>query len=1082
MNVFIQNIKNLVSKYLALNLLLFYVFLFNTSWAQPANNECTGAVTLTVNAACANTAGTTTGSTGNAGNPAPCVGTADDDVWYKFTANSPDQKITVSCNSGFDPVVQIFSGSCGTLISQFCQDDGGDGVSEILDLTGFGVGSTYFVRVFHYYTGVGTGNFNICVTGTTPALNDEPCTAIDLPEVTSACVYSIYSLASATNTATPGSPGCGWAGKDIWFKALIPPNGKIDISTYTVSGGISDPTMAIYSGSVCSSLTLISCDDNSGPGNMPYLNLSGRTPGEIIWIRVSFSTSIGDGRFKLCVSSPVNDECGSSLFVCDINGFSGSTLYTYTIDMETLEEESGGIFGQSGDGVLTSIENNSWLAFTASATTASLNVTIADCWNGQGIQMEIMSGTCGNVASFVSNSNYLQTTTSQTITATGLTVGNTYYLMIDGYAGDVCNYTITGTSGVKSLTVTPATANVCNGSSITLTANPVGFGNATYSWYSDPPGFSGSSATVTANPVEYTKYYVVVTGSCNEVQEANSTINVPNPNKEFTWTGGGVTTSDNWQDVNNWGSFAGCLPDCNNSVTIPSSPSANATNFPKLNSAGACKHLVIQSDPAPSDANYSLSIFNSGNLSVCGNISLYGTMPINSHYTSNASSRITFSGSTPQFFYASALSSNNLPSITLNNSNGLTILDGKDASGTYKDLSINPSGNLVLSSGIINTSGARNLVVNNPNTNAITSYSTNSYINGRLTRAVNATGSYDFPVGNSTGYELANININSVSGGLTSINAFFEPAFDETDLIQTPNVLEPDDINKEYEGFLNNGGSGVGSGTLIPNVWTITPNSGSANYSISLYGRNYSNASGFVHTVGKRNTPTTCLPSWSASGSYSTNSNVGNVVSASRTNVTGFSQFVILRGLNVLPISLIDFEAKCKGEQTTLFWSTAQETNNSHFVIERACNEEMVFEDIAEVNGAGNSNTIQTYSISVPTSSDKCYYRLRQVDYDGKGESFPIIDVNCNESKPFSNIIVYPNPFNDQILIACNDCITDNVHIKIFSALGTLIFEKSYTNVNVLNEKIELKGLSKGVYFVELNDGVNKEVKQLVKN
>src|SRR5690554_4107868 len=90
------------------------------------------------------------------------------------------------------------------------------------------------------------------------------------------------------------------------------------------------------------------------------------------------------------------------------------------------------------------IDNNSWIKFTASASTATLNVSIYDCFVGNypsgGIQMQIFSA--NNCDNFVPVSNFEENSTGFMITANGLTVGDDYYLMVDGYANDICNYKI----------------------------------------------------------------------------------------------------------------------------------------------------------------------------------------------------------------------------------------------------------------------------------------------------------------------------------------------------------------------------------------------------------------------------------------------------------------------------------------------------------------------------------------------------------------------------------------------------------------------------------------------------------------
>ena len=131
-----------------------------------ANDECAGAVAITSGTTCTSVSGTTVGATQSIG-PETCsgaVGASDDDVWYRFTAVSTLQTITVTGGSTFDAVLDIRSGSCpGVTVG--CADATGSGGVETVRLTGLTVGATYYARVYSYGSLVSdAGTFDICVT------------------------------------------------------------------------------------------------------------------------------------------------------------------------------------------------------------------------------------------------------------------------------------------------------------------------------------------------------------------------------------------------------------------------------------------------------------------------------------------------------------------------------------------------------------------------------------------------------------------------------------------------------------------------------------------------------------------------------------------------------------------------------------------------------------------------------------------------------------------------------------------------------------------------------------------------------
>jgi gliding motility-associated-like protein len=198
---------------------------------------------------------------------------------------------------------------------------------------------------------------------------------------------------------------------------------------------------------------------------------------------------------------PANNFCQNATPICNLNGYCGNTSASYS-SYSWPELEAA--FCNS------SIENNSFLKFVANAATAVFNVNVTNSTTGKGIQMLVYAGGCGSgpVTAYGCDNKMLPGI--NTFIATGLIAGNTYYLMIDGFSGDVCNYSITVTSGVNVLNVTPPSPKICaGGSGVILTASG---GNGIYTW-SPATGLSATTgAVVTANPVA-TQTYTVTSGS-----------------------------------------------------------------------------------------------------------------------------------------------------------------------------------------------------------------------------------------------------------------------------------------------------------------------------------------------------------------------------------------------------------------------------------------------------------------------------------------------------------------------------------------------------------------------------------------
>jgi len=129
----------------------------------PVNDECDAATVITANAddSCTEFAsGTVFGATPS-GQDNGCFGTADDDVWYQFTAVGEDHAITLFNVEGdtTDLYHSLYEGDdCGNLTELYCSDPN-DSVAN-----GLTVGNTYYVRVFTWTSSpLQDVSFDICV-------------------------------------------------------------------------------------------------------------------------------------------------------------------------------------------------------------------------------------------------------------------------------------------------------------------------------------------------------------------------------------------------------------------------------------------------------------------------------------------------------------------------------------------------------------------------------------------------------------------------------------------------------------------------------------------------------------------------------------------------------------------------------------------------------------------------------------------------------------------------------------------------------------------------------------------------------
>jgi len=124
-------------------------------------------------------------------------------------------------------------------------------------------------------------------------------------------------------------------------------------------------------------------------------------------------------------------------------------------------------------------------------------------------------------------------------------------------------------------------------------------------------------------------------------------------------------------------------------------------------------------------------------------------------------------------------------------------------------------------------------------------------------------------------------------------------------------------------------------------------------------------------------------------------------------------------GEGPLPVELTSFSVSFNKDKVLLNWTTATEVNNYGFEIETSTNPAITWEVIGFVNGHGNSNSPNDYSFvySNPLSSD-IYFRLKQIDKDGKFSYSSVIELKNNLVKEFILEQNYPNPFNPETIMS----------------------------------------------------------------
>ena len=169
----------------------------------------------------------------------------------------------------------------------------------------------------------------------------------------------------------------------------------------------------------------------------------------------------------------------------------------------------------------------------------------------------------------------------------------------------------------------------------------------------------------------------------------------------------------------------------------------------------------------------------------------------------------------------------------------------------------------------------------------------------------------------------------------------------------------------------------------------------------------------------------------------------------------------------VLPVQFHSFNADLKGRSTALSFSTATETDNDYFTIERSA-DGRAFDAIGKIQGAGNSAVKQSYSFTDENPLPGVnYYRIKQTDYNG---SYTYTGVKSVRHR-ISNSIVTPGK-TDGILFVTSDL--NSYDVVVYNTAGQEVQRnKSLSG----DQNFSIENLQPGIYFVRILDQTFKVLK-----
>jgi len=218
----------------------------------------------------------------------------------------------------------------------------------------------------------------------------------------------------------------------------------------------------------------------------------------------------------------------------------------------------------------------------------------------------------------------------------------------------------------------------------------------------------------------------------------------------------------------------------------------------------------------------------------------------------------------------------------------------------------------------------------------------------------------------------------------------------------------------------------------------------------------------------------------SASGTNNTWSNQGGTVNSTDnyvelTGIGSFSYWTLADVNAPIPVELTSFTATANEDGVLLNWTTATETNNSGWNIERKQiieGQQQSWQKIGFVDGSGTTTSTKNYSFADNNlASGKYQYRLQQVDYDGTVNYSDAIEVDVTLLPDrFALYQNYPNPFNPSTMIKFDVPSSSFVNISVYNSIGerVAILVNAQKEAGVHFARFDASNLSSGIYIYRL--------------
>jgi len=194
-----------------------------------------------------------------------------------------------------------------------------------------------------------------------------------------------------------------------------------------------------------------------------------------------------------------------------------------------------------------------------------------------------------------------------------------------------------------------------------------------------------------------------------------------------------------------------------------------------------------------------------------------------------------------------------------------------------------------------------------------------------------------------------------------------------------------------------------------------------------------------------------------------------------------FVDNIAVTGTSYVPLNFISFTGFATAENNIqLNWKTANEVNCQSFVVEKST-DAINFKEIGSLDAKNGKENYYSL-LDLKSTVEKNYYRIKQVDKDGKITYSNTILVSLKKLL-INSISLFPNPVKDKLTLNINAATKNQASIKIIDATGRVVLKQN-ADLVVGNQSISLNAsnLSAGIYTITVNFGEETISQKLIKD